>query len=58
MMNSTRFLESNNVNKIRVPVRPWNKFIKPENMALCNEDAIDLLSKMLLYDHAERILPK
>jgi len=24
---------------------------------LCKDDAIDILSKMLVYDHAERILP-
>jgi casein kinase II subunit alpha len=41
-----------------MPVKPWNKFIKPENQALCTEDALDLLSKMLIYDHAERILPR
>lgn len=42
----------------KMPVKPWNKFIKPENQALCSEDALDLLSKMLIYDHAERILPR
>jgi len=25
---------------------------------LCSDDALDLLSKMLIYDRAERILPK
>ena len=30
----------------------------PENQALCLPEAIDLLSKMLVYDHAERITPK
>lgn len=25
---------------------------------MCSLEAIDLLSKMLLYDHAERITPK
>ena len=39
------------------PKKPWNKFITQENKSLCNNDAIDLLSKMLVYDHAERILP-
>eukprot|EP01016_Furgasonia_blochmanni_P034334 TRINITY_DN368_c0_g1_i1.p2 TRINITY_DN368_c0_g1~~TRINITY_DN368_c0_g1_i1.p2 ORF type:complete len:395 (-),score=116.13 TRINITY_DN368_c0_g1_i1:218-1402(-) len=38
--------------------KSWTKFITPENEALCSDDAIDLLSKMLIYDHAERILPK
>ena len=31
--------------------KPWSKFITPENKALANNDAIDLLSKMLVYDH-------
>jgi casein kinase II subunit alpha len=25
---------------------------------MCSNEAIDLLSKMLVYDHAERITPK
>lgn len=29
-----------------------------ENSSLCNDEAFDLLSKMLIYDHAERITPK
>ena len=37
--------------------KPWSKFITPENKHLCSEEAIDLLSKMLIYDHAERITP-
>jgi casein kinase II subunit alpha len=41
-----------------MPAKPWSKFIKPENQAYCSEDALDLLSKMLVYDHAERIMPK
>lgn len=40
------------------PKKPWQKFINPDNKHLCGEDAIDLLSKMLLYDHAERITPR
>lgn len=39
-------------------MKPWNKFIKPEIQNLCTEDALDLLSKMLVYDHAERITPR
>ena len=35
-----------------------NIYIKPELQGLCGEDALDLLSKMLVYDHAERITPK
>lgn len=35
--------------------KAWSKFITTENRHLCNPEAIDLLSKMLIYDHAERI---
>lgn len=38
--------------------KPWNKYVKPELQGLCGEDALDLLSKMLVYDHAERVTPK
>lgn len=38
--------------------KAWGKFITPENKHLCADDAIDLLSKMLIYDHADRITPK
>lgn len=41
-----------------MPTRPWSKYIKPDNQALCSEDALDLLNKMLVFDHSERILPK
>ena len=40
------------------PVKPWNKFINEENKHLCSNEAIDLLSKMLIYDRAARITPK
>ena len=40
------------------PRKPWNKFITSENQSLCPEDALDLLNKLLIYDHAERITPK
>jgi len=42
----------------KCPKKPWTKFINPDNQHLCPEEAIDLLSKMLVYDRAERILPK
>jgi casein kinase II subunit alpha len=29
-----------------------------ENTDLCPNEALDLLSKMLVFDHAERITPK
>lgn len=38
--------------------KPWSKFIKPDNQNLCSEEALDLLGRMLQYDHAERIVPK
>jgi casein kinase II subunit alpha len=38
--------------------KPWNKFVTPENEHLVTNDALDLLSRMLVYDHAERITPK
>jgi casein kinase II subunit alpha len=38
--------------------KAWVKFITPECKNLCSEEALDLLSKMLIYDHYERITPK
>jgi len=38
--------------------KPWNKFITPDCAHLANQEAIDLLDQMLVYDHAQRILPK
>jgi casein kinase II subunit alpha len=35
--------------------KPFTDFITPENKSLCSSEAIDLLKKMLIYDHAERI---
>ncbi len=43
---------------ISYPKKPWSKFVTSENAALCPDAAIDILSKMLVYDHAERITPK
>uniref|UniRef100_A0A7S3CI51 non-specific serine/threonine protein kinase n=1 Tax=Strombidium rassoulzadegani TaxID=1082188 RepID=A0A7S3CI51_9SPIT len=40
------------------PKKPWSKFINHQNEALVSEEALDLLDKMLRYDHAERITPK
>ncbi len=37
---------------LRHPTKPWTKFIKPDIQQLCGEDALDLLSKMLMYDHS------
>lgn len=38
--------------------KPWHKFVNSANEHLVSEEALDLLSKMLRYDHAERITPK
>ena len=40
------------------PKVPWKAFINGRNKALASEDAIDLLSKMLVYDKNLRIRPK
>lgn len=37
---------------------PWSSFVNRENSHLANPEAIDLLSKMLVFDKADRILPK
>ena len=41
-----------------LPRKPWAKFVNPSNASLVSEQALDLLSQMLRYDHAERITPK
>lgn len=38
--------------------KPWKKFVNNTNDHLVSEEALDLLSKMLKYDHSERITPK
>ena len=38
--------------------KSWDYYIKKADSKLANEEAIDLLDKMLKYDHFERILPK
>lgn len=35
--------------------KPWEKFISAENKHLVTDDALDLLDKMLVYDHQKRI---
>ena len=39
------------------PEKALESFVTSSNQHLANEDAIDLLKKMLVYDHAERITP-
>lgn len=38
--------------------RPWDKFVNDENCHLATPDAMDLLDKMLVYDHQKRITAK
>lgn len=38
------------------PRKDWKKFINADNQALANEEAIDLLGKMLIYDHVLFVL--
>jgi casein kinase II subunit alpha len=38
--------------------KAWVKFVTTENHHLANQEAIDLIDRLLVYDHAARILPK
>lgn len=38
--------------------KAWTKFVHSENQHLVSDEVIDLIDKMLVYDHAARILPK
>ena len=40
------------------PKIPWKNFINENNKHLVDNDAIDLLDKMLRYDKNDRIRPK
>jgi len=35
--------------------KPWSKFVTPENQHLVSPEGIDLLDKLLRYDHATRL---
>jgi len=37
--------------------KPWSKFLNPENQHLVSPEAVDLLDKLLRYDHQERLSP-
>lgn len=39
------------------PAKPWSYYAKKADPKLISDEALDLLDKMLRYDHAERILP-
>lgn len=38
--------------------QPWTRFITPENESRVSVDAIDLLDKLLRYDHHQRLTAK
>uniref|UniRef100_A0A0G4H9Y7 non-specific serine/threonine protein kinase n=1 Tax=Chromera velia CCMP2878 TaxID=1169474 RepID=A0A0G4H9Y7_9ALVE len=38
--------------------KAWAKFVTPENQHLVSNEFLDLIDKMLVYDHAERVLPR
>ena len=38
--------------------KSWENFINSANQHLCSKEALDFLSKLLVYDHAKRILPQ
>ncbi|PFH37777.1 CMGC kinase, CK2 family [Besnoitia besnoiti] len=38
--------------------KPWSRFVNSENQHLACAEAIDLIDKMLIYDHCQRILPR
>ena len=40
------------------PKNPWQQFIDQSNVERINDDALDLLGRMLVVDHAERITAK
>jgi casein kinase II subunit alpha len=40
------------------PKKPLQKFVNFNNSHLCSADCLDLLSKMLILDHSERITVK
>ncbi|EPX70597.1 CMGC/CK2 protein kinase Cka1 [Schizosaccharomyces octosporus yFS286] len=40
------------------PKRDWYSFVNRENRQLANDDAIDFLSRLLRYDHQERLTCK
>jgi len=42
----------------RYPRKPWTRFITSENQRYISNEAIDLLDKLLRYDHQERLTAK
>jgi serine/threonine protein kinase len=42
----------------RCAPKPWHRFITADCEHLCDSDALDLVEKMLVMDHAQRIMPR
>lgn len=42
----------------RWPKKPWQKFVTSENQRFISTEAIDLLDRLLRYDHQERLTAK
>jgi len=40
------------------PRKAWKKFVTAENQHLCSEEALDLLDKLLVFDHQKRVTAK
>lgn len=40
------------------PRKAWAKFVHADNQHLVNDEVVDLIDRMLVYDHAKRILPQ
>merc|ERR1719321_2024593 len=38
--------------------KPWTKFVTSETQHLVSPEVMDLIDRMLVYDHAARVLPK
>eukprot|EP00930_Biecheleria_cincta_P035326 TRINITY_DN242_c0_g1_i3.p1 TRINITY_DN242_c0_g1~~TRINITY_DN242_c0_g1_i3.p1 ORF type:complete len:346 (+),score=72.85 TRINITY_DN242_c0_g1_i3:95-1132(+) len=38
--------------------KPWVKFVAADNQHLISKEVLDMVDRMLVYDHAVRILPK
>lgn len=42
----------------RHPKKQWNKFINPDVQHLCSEEGLNFLSRLLVYDHMDRVTAK
>jgi casein kinase II subunit alpha len=41
----------------RLPKKAWSKFVTPDNASLVSKESLDLLDRLLRYDHQERLSP-